>query len=114
VQVEGYTDAIGSDEYNLKLSDQRADSVRDYLAAQSVPDANMTAQGYGKTHPVADNETASGRAQNRRVQLVVSGQSIGVQESDPGQTGDASQPAAPSQTQQSAVPPSRPGIYPQH
>jgi outer membrane protein OmpA-like peptidoglycan-associated protein len=109
VQVEGYTDSIGSDEYNLKLSDQRADSVRDYLVQQSVPDANVSAQGYGKSHPVADNATSSGRAQNRRVQLVVSGQSIGVQESNPGQTGDASQPLAPGQqTQQSTMrPPQR-------
>jgi outer membrane protein OmpA-like peptidoglycan-associated protein len=92
VQVEGYTDSIGSDEYNLKLSDQRADAVRDYLVAQSVPDGDITAQGFGKTHPIADNASSSGRAQNRRVQLVVSGQSIGIQESQPGQTGDAAQP----------------------
>jgi outer membrane protein OmpA-like peptidoglycan-associated protein len=105
VQVEGYTDSIGSDEYNLKLSDQRADSVRDYLVAQSVPDANVTAQGYGKSHPVADNATNSGRAQNRRVQLVVSGQSIGVQESEPGQTGSAAQPGQGDQTQQSTMRP---------
>ena len=103
VQVEGYTDSIGSDEYNLKLSDQRADSVRDYLVQQSVPDANVTAQGYGKSHPVADNATSSGRAQNRRVELVVSGQSIGVQEQAPGQTGDASQPGQGGQTQQGAM-----------
>jgi len=108
VQVEGYTDSVGSDEYNMKLSDQRADAVRDYLVAQSVPDSNVTAQGYGKSDPVADNATASGRAQNRRVQLVVSGQSIGIQESTPGQTGDASPPGQGSQTQQSAArPPQR-------
>ncbi|HEY3704377.1 MAG TPA: OmpA family protein [Terracidiphilus sp.] len=105
VQVEGYTDSIGSDDYNLKLSDQRADSVRDYLVQQSVPDANVTAQGYGKTHPVADNATSSGRAQNRRVELVVSGQSIGVQESQPGQTGNASQPGQGDGTQQSTAHP---------
>jgi outer membrane protein OmpA-like peptidoglycan-associated protein len=103
VQVEGYTDSIGSDEYNLKLSDQRADSVRDYLVGQSVPDANVTAQGYGKTHPVADNESASGRAQNRRVQLVVSWQSIGVEEQAPGQTGDASQPGQSGQPSMSSA-----------
>jgi outer membrane protein OmpA-like peptidoglycan-associated protein len=105
VQVEGYTDSIGSDEYNLKLSDQRADTVREYLVAQSVADSNVTAQGYGKSHPVADNSSASGRAQNRRVELVVSGQSIGVQESAPGQTGDATQPGQGQQTQQTAARP---------
>ena len=84
LQVEGYTDNIGSDEYNQKLSEQRADSVRDFLVQQSVADANITAQGYGKTHPIADNSTNSGRAQNRRVELVVSGNAIGVQEQAPG------------------------------
>lgn len=87
VQVEGYTDSIGSDEYNQKLSEERADSVRDYLVQQNVSNNNVTAQGFGKTNPVADNATNSGRAQNRRVELVVSGQSIGIQESAPGQPG---------------------------
>ncbi|KAA6456988.1 OmpA family protein [Acidobacteria bacterium AB60] len=87
MQVEGYTDNIGSDEYNQKLSEERADSVRDYLVAQGVQDNNISAQGYGKTHPIADNTTNSGRAQNRRVEMVVSGESIGVQESAPGSAG---------------------------
>jgi len=89
VQVEGYTDSIGSDEYNQKLSEERADGVRDYLVQQSVADANVTAQGYGKTHPVADNSTNDGRAQNRRVELVVSGAAIGIQQSEPGATSQA-------------------------
>lgn len=84
LQVEGYTDSIGSDEYNQKLSEQRAHGVRDYLVAQSVSDANVTAKGYGKRDPVADNSTNDGRAQNRRVELVVSGAAIGIQQSDPG------------------------------
>jgi outer membrane protein OmpA-like peptidoglycan-associated protein len=84
LQVEGYTDNIGSDEYNQKLSEQRADGVKDYLASQSVPDAEISAAGYGKSDPIADNSTSSGRAQNRRVQLVVSGAGIGVQEKAPG------------------------------
>ncbi len=84
LQVEGYTDNIGSDEYNQKLSEQRAGSVKDYLASQSVPDAEISAAGYGKSDPIADNSTSSGRAQNRRVQLVVSGAGIGVQEKAPG------------------------------
>ena len=93
MQVEGYTDNIGSDEYNQKLSEERADAVRDYLVSQSVPEGSITAAGFGKTHPVADNSTSSGRAQNRRVQLVVSGAAIGIQQE--GQPGADSQPPAP-------------------
>jgi outer membrane protein OmpA-like peptidoglycan-associated protein len=99
LQVEGYTDNIGSDEYNQKLSEERASSVRDYLVTQSVPDSNVTAAGFGKTHPVADNSTNSGRAQNRRVELVVSGAAIGIQPGEPGaqsqlQPGRPTQPAS--------------------
>lgn len=93
MQVEGYTDNIGSDEYNQKLSEERADSVRDYLVGQGVQDNSISAQGYGKTHPIADNTTNSGRAQNRRVEMVVSGESIGVQETAPGAA--AAPPGAP-------------------
>ena len=104
LQVEGYTDNIGSDEYNQKLSEQRADSVRDYLVQQSVADSNVTAQGYGKRSPVADNSTNEGRAQNRRVELVVSGAAIGIQQSEPGATSQAvpaqPQPAPPSTSAQ--------------
>jgi len=102
LQVEGYTDNIGSDEYNQKLSEQRADGVRDYLVQQSVADSNVTAQGYGKRDPVADNSTNEGRAQNRRVELVVSGAAIGIQQSDPGATSQSEpaqpQPGAPATT----------------
>jgi outer membrane protein OmpA-like peptidoglycan-associated protein len=97
LQVEGYTDNIGSDEYNQKLSEERAGTVRDFLVAQSVPDVNITAEGYGKSNPIADNSTNSGRAQNRRVQLVVSGASIGIQESEPGGTQSNVTPAPQSQ-----------------
>jgi outer membrane protein OmpA-like peptidoglycan-associated protein len=93
LQVEGYTDNIGSDDYNQKLSEERADTVRDFLVAQSVPDGNIAAEGYGKNEPIADNSTNSGRAQNRRVQLVVSGAAIGIQESAPG--AQSSDPPAP-------------------
>lgn len=98
LQVEGYTDNIGSDDYNQKLSEQRADAVRDYLVSQSVPDGNVTAAGYGKNDPIADNTTNSGRAQNRRVQLVVSGASIGVQQSTPGAQGGNATGSPSSQT----------------
>ncbi len=84
LEVEGYTDNIGSDEYNQKLSEERADSVRSYLVTQKVPDTNVTAAGFGKSDPVADNSTDSGRAQNRRVELVVSGAAIGIQPGEPG------------------------------
>jgi outer membrane protein OmpA-like peptidoglycan-associated protein len=93
LQVEGYTDNIGSDDYNQKLSEQRAEAVRDYLVSQGVAQTSVTAMGYGKNDPIADNSTNEGRAQNRRVQMVVSGSSIGVQEQAPGASGDAALPA---------------------
>ena len=108
LQVEGYTDNIGSDEYNQKLSEERADSVREYLVSQSVQENTVTAAGYGKTNPVADNSTSSGRAENRRVQLVVSGAAIGVEEKAPGAQSrmtpsGAGQEAAPVATNRSGV-----------
>jgi outer membrane protein OmpA-like peptidoglycan-associated protein len=96
VQVEGYTDTVGSDEYNLTLSQHRADAVRDYLVSQGVSAANTTSVGYGKSNPIADNGTAAGRAQNRRVNLVVSGTAIGVQQSQP--TAAPAPPAMPQGT----------------
>jgi outer membrane protein OmpA-like peptidoglycan-associated protein len=86
VQVEGYTDSVGSDGYNQKLSENRADAVRDFLVTQGVQPDNITATGYGKAKPVADNATAQGRSQNRRVNLVVSGDAIGVEQSSPDAT----------------------------
>jgi outer membrane protein OmpA-like peptidoglycan-associated protein len=82
-QVEGHTDNVGSEEYNQKLSEERAGTVRSYLVTQSVLDANVTARGFGKTKPIADNSTNAGRAKNRRVELVVSGAAIGIQETAP-------------------------------
>ncbi|HXA78675.1 MAG TPA: OmpA family protein [Candidatus Acidoferrales bacterium] len=76
--IEGDTDSVGSDSYNQDLSEKRAEAVRDYLGKQSIPMASMTAQGFGKTQPVASNDTAEGRQQNRRVELVVSGDVIGT------------------------------------
>jgi outer membrane protein OmpA-like peptidoglycan-associated protein len=76
--IEGHTDSVGSDAMNQLLSEQRAGSVRDYLAQQNIPAASMTSQGFGKTQPVASNDTAEGRQQNRRVELVVSGEVIGT------------------------------------
>ncbi len=71
VEVQGHTDSVGSDAYNLKLSQGRADSVRDYLVARGVAVAQLAARGYGESRPVADNTTAEGRAQNRRVAMDV-------------------------------------------
>jgi outer membrane protein OmpA-like peptidoglycan-associated protein len=77
LQIEGHTDSVGSDEFNQSLSERRADSVRDFLAEQGVPGSAITARGFGKTQPVAGNDTAEGRQRNRRVELVVNGDAIG-------------------------------------
>jgi outer membrane protein OmpA-like peptidoglycan-associated protein len=77
LQIEGYTDSVGSDQVNQQLSERRADTVRDYLIQQGVPGSAVTAKGLGKSNPVASNDTAEGRSKNRRVQLVVNGEAIG-------------------------------------
>jgi outer membrane protein OmpA-like peptidoglycan-associated protein len=77
LQIEGHTDSVGSDEFNQQLSERRSDSVRDFLAEQGVAPSSMTAHGFGKTQPVASNDTAEGRQRNRRVELVVNGEAIG-------------------------------------
>jgi OOP family OmpA-OmpF porin len=71
VEMQGHTDSTGSPAHNLKLSQARAESVRDYLVDHGVPPQVLTAKGYGETQPVADNKTPQGRAQNRRVVMVV-------------------------------------------
>ena len=76
--IEGNTDSVGSDTMNQQLSEDRAASVRDYLAKESIPMSSMTSQGFGKMQPVASNDTAEGRQENRRVELVVSGDVIGT------------------------------------
>jgi outer membrane protein OmpA-like peptidoglycan-associated protein len=75
--VEGHTDNVGGDSYNQELSEHRASSVRDYLTQQGMQPDSVSTQGFGETQPVASNETASGRQQNRRVELVISGDIIG-------------------------------------
>jgi len=79
LDVEGHTDSIGGDEYNQGLSEQRAAAVRDYLTQQGMAAGSVTAKGFGKTQPVASNDTAQGRQQNRRVELVISGEVIGME-----------------------------------
>lgn len=71
VVAEGHTDSIGSVQYNLGLSERRASSVRKYLMDHGLNGDNISTKGFGKSHPVASNETAEGRAQNRRVELRV-------------------------------------------
>ncbi len=78
LDVEGHTDSVGSDEYNMQLSQKRAEAVRGYLIQQGIPDGAIVAHGYGKTQPVASNDTPEGRQQNRRVELVLSGDAIGT------------------------------------
>jgi outer membrane protein OmpA-like peptidoglycan-associated protein len=75
--VEGYTDNVGTDEINQTLSEKRAETVRGYLIGQGLTEASVSAQGLGKSSPVADNATAAGRQRNRRVEIVVSGEIIG-------------------------------------
>jgi outer membrane protein OmpA-like peptidoglycan-associated protein len=77
IEVDGYTDNVGGDEMNQQLSENRARSVRDYLVQQGVATNSVSAKGFGKTLPVAANDNAAGRQQNRRVELVVSGEAIG-------------------------------------
>ncbi len=92
VQVEGHTDNVGSEEYNQKLSQQRANAVREFLISQGVGSGNITAQGFGKTQPVASNDSASGRQLNRRVELVVNGSMIGNQSYPAGEPATAPGP----------------------
>ena len=80
VAVEGHTDSVGSDEYNQELSEHRAQSVRDYFVQQGIPAGAIEARGFGKSEPIASNDTAEGRQQNRRVELVLSGDAIGNDE----------------------------------
>jgi len=77
LEVEGHTDSTGSDELNQKLSEQRAETTRAFLIEQGLQAAQITSKGFGKTMPVADNATAAGRQQNRRVEIIVSGEVIG-------------------------------------
>jgi len=69
VSVGGYTDSVGAEDYNQKLSERRADSVKTYLAGKGVDASRLSTHGYGETNPVASNDTADGRALNRRVEL---------------------------------------------
>jgi outer membrane protein OmpA-like peptidoglycan-associated protein len=77
IEVGGYTDNVGGDDMNQTLSENRASSVRDYLVQQGVLTNSVSSRGFGNTMPVASNDNSSGRQQNRRVELLVSGEAIG-------------------------------------
>jgi outer membrane protein OmpA-like peptidoglycan-associated protein len=115
VEIDGYTDSTGSLEFNERLSQDRADSVRNYLSSQGVNPSAINTQGFGPSQPIASNDTATGRQQNRRVELVVSGSSIGaaVPQNVPDQngtsvpppsTGDQTTPAQPTVPNGTPVP----------
>ena len=89
ITVEGYTDSVGTDEYNQALSVRRAESIFRYLVNHGVAPERMQVVGYGKSHPLADNDTASGRAQNRRVELHI------VDQSEPAAPPAGSEPGTP-------------------
>jgi outer membrane protein OmpA-like peptidoglycan-associated protein len=95
LEIDGYTDSIGSDEYNQTLSDKRSEAVRDYLTSSGVPANNVTSRGFGKADPVADNSTAAGRQLNRRVEMIVSGDVIGNLASPGAADGQEQSPANP-------------------
>jgi hypothetical protein len=86
LEIDGFTDNKGTPQYNMTLSDKRAKAVRDFLVAQGVSSDAVNTKGFGESNPVASNATAAGRQQNRRVELVVSGNAIG---SSAGATGSA-------------------------
>ena len=74
VSCQGHTDSVGTEAYNLGLSDRRANAVRDWLIKCGIPASRLSDQGFGEANPVASNATAEGRAQNRRTELVVTNQ----------------------------------------
>jgi outer membrane protein OmpA-like peptidoglycan-associated protein len=77
IEVGGYTDNVGGDDMNQTLSESRAGAVRDYLVQEGVATSAVSAKGFGNTLPVASNDNSAGRQQNRRVELLVSGDAIG-------------------------------------
>jgi OOP family OmpA-OmpF porin len=78
VQAEGFTDSTGTAAVNEELSQRRADAVSDFLKTQGLSRDRLATRGYGPSQPVASNDTPEGRRQNRRVELVVSGEVIGT------------------------------------
>jgi outer membrane protein OmpA-like peptidoglycan-associated protein len=79
LDVQGYTDSVGGDDYNQKLSEHRGGAVRDYLTGEGMASGSVQSEGFGKAQPVATNDTAEGRQLNRRVEIVISGEVIGTE-----------------------------------
>src|SRR5260370_42580264 len=79
LDVEGYTDSVGGDDYNQQLSEHRGESVRNYLTQQGMAPGSVTSKDFGKSQPVASNDTAAGGQQNRRAEIVISGEVIGTE-----------------------------------
>ncbi len=77
IEIEGHADSTGSEEHNLRLSERRAESVHAYLSQQGIGRTVVGTVGFGEERPVATNGTAAGRQLNRRVEIIVSGESIG-------------------------------------
>jgi outer membrane protein OmpA-like peptidoglycan-associated protein len=96
LEVEGHTDSVGGDEYNMRLSENRAFAVRDYLISQGINSDYVAARGFGKTMPVADNNTSAGRQANRRVEMIISGEIIGTSLTST-RTGSQNPPVPPRQ-----------------
>jgi len=96
LEVEGHTDSVGGDEFNQRLSEKRANSVRDYLVDSGISMDGIIARGFGKTEPVADNATSEGRKLNRRVEMIVSGDVIGNMMGTPAANSSAPPAASPS------------------
>ena len=72
IKIDGYTDFIGSEGYNLEISVKRANAIKDYLTNRGVKPSNISIEGYGKQNPIASNQTETGRAKNRRVEFIIS------------------------------------------
>ena len=72
IKIDGYTDFIGSEGYNLELSVKRARAIKDYLTSKGAIEDNISIEGYGEQNPTADNSTETGRARNRRVEFIIS------------------------------------------
>jgi outer membrane protein OmpA-like peptidoglycan-associated protein len=105
--IDGYTDSVGSDAFNQTLSEKRAEGVQAYLVSQGIDPGSVTATGFGKANPVADNTTAAGRQQNRRVEIIISGEVIGTEIGGSAAPGSAAPPTPPTPAPPPMPPPQK-------